>query len=171
MSSPYRSNMEYARSLQEKYEYYQVGLNFTLLGLSIQTAQFGVHKLPIIFELSGWSCLLVAGVIALLRFRMQPVGHKNAALLQRNRSMLQSFKEGAQGGSREVLLSDTEELISIDQAIIKIEESISKNEPIIQDLESTLVLQARWHTSLFIGGFIFVFLARAYEPAIRLFAS
>ena len=168
MSTAYRSNIEYARSLQEKYEYYLVGLNFTLLALSIQTAKFGESKLPVVLELLGWSCLLIAGVIALLRFRMQPVAHKNIALLQKKRATLESCREGAQRGTREVLLSDADEIIPIDEAIRRIEQSISENEPILQNLENSLILQARWHLALFIGGFVFIFLARAYEPVVKL---
>ena len=32
-------SLEYARNLQEKYEFYLVALTFTILGLSIQTAK------------------------------------------------------------------------------------------------------------------------------------
>jgi hypothetical protein len=164
MDSAYKSNIEYARSLQEKYEYYVAGLTFTLLAASIQTASIGSDKFQIILELSGWAALFASGVIALLRFRMQPVAHKNAAILEQKRAAIDKFKSAKINGTREVIYAETGEKVSIDQAISDGEASLNKNEPILNKLEGKLISQHEWHLGLFTFGFTLIMLSRAYLP-------
>ena len=164
MTSAYRNNIEYARSLQEKYEYYQAGLNFTLLALSVQTASFDGSRLQAALELSGWVALLIAGVIALARFRMQPVAHKNYALIDKKKAMLRQFIAGRDRGSREVLYEDEGEVVPIEQAIEEAEKSIEKNEPKVKELEQRLINQHRWHLWLFVIGLGLIMLSRAVHP-------
>ena len=164
MISAYRNNIEYARSLQEKYEYYVAGLTFTLLAASVQTASFGTNKYQLSLELLGWVSLLISGVIAILRFRMQPVAHKNFALLDRKRNAIDKFKEAKAKGTREVTYAETGETVGIDQAIDEGEASLAKNEPLLKDLENQLIAQHKWHLGLFVVGLVLVILSRAYLP-------
>jgi hypothetical protein len=164
MTSAYRSNIEYARTLQEKYEYYIAGLTFTLLALSIQTAKLGTEKAQIIFELFGWCLLLVSGIIALLRFRMQPVAHKNYALLDREKLRVKEYKLAQSNGTTEALLQETNQTVPLEKLIQDIEDSIKRNEPKLVAIEDTLINQHRWHLWLFVIGFVSVMLSRAYIP-------
>ena len=94
MSKAYYSNIEYSRALQEKYEYYFIALNFTLLALSVQTADFTSYSAQVVIELFGWLLLLSAGLLGLTRLEMQPVGHKGYAELQRKEEKLKQMKSG-----------------------------------------------------------------------------
>lgn len=171
MSSPYSRNVEYSRNLQEKYEYYQAGLNFTLLAASIQTAEFGTDKVHTSLELIGWLLLMLSGVIALLRFRMQPVAHRAIAHIQRKKEALEQYREGHSKGHREVHFQEENETVPIEQAILEVQRSIEKAEPEFKALEKRLIKQQRWHLWLFICGFAFVVLSRAYAPLLSIFCA
>lgn len=67
------SEREIAQQSQEKFEFYLIGLVFTLLVLSIQTAKFGQSNLSNFFELSGWVSLAVSGLFGLSRLEYIPV--------------------------------------------------------------------------------------------------
>jgi hypothetical protein len=69
-----KSDVDYARQLQEKFELYLLGLIFTLLALAIQTAKFGVSDWADAFELEvgcvSWcrgylACLVLNGYLLL----------------------------------------------------------------------------------------------------------
>jgi len=65
---------------QVKFEFYFVGLIFTLLGLSVQSAKFDTNILASSCELFGWIALLSSGLIAL--FRLKRIPDKHLALAQ-----------------------------------------------------------------------------------------
>jgi len=75
------SEREIAQQSQEKFEFYLVGLVFTLLALSIQTAKFGQSNLSDFFELSGWLSLAVSGLSGLWRLEYIPVIREKLATM------------------------------------------------------------------------------------------
>src|SRR5262245_61962142 len=66
------TNLDVARKLQEKYEWYFLALIFTVLGLSVQTAKLGHSFGADIFEVMGWVSLLVSGIAGLSRVELAP---------------------------------------------------------------------------------------------------
>ena len=62
------SNTAIAQRIQEKFDAYLLGLIFTILGLSIQTAKFGPSATADAFEVISWVLFLVAGLTGLSRF-------------------------------------------------------------------------------------------------------
>jgi len=68
-----RSNVEIAIELQTKFEFYLLGLIFTVLGLSIQTAEFGRSDLTDGLELIGWLLLLISALVGVMRGEWIPV--------------------------------------------------------------------------------------------------
>lgn len=60
-----------AQRAQEKYEFYSVSLAFTVLALSVQTAEFG-FPLRDVIELSAWTALLFSGISGLKRLENVP---------------------------------------------------------------------------------------------------
>lgn len=160
MNSAYRNNLEYSRSLQEKYEYYLVALTFTLLALSVQTATFTDDKAVTILELLGWASLLVSGFIALTRMELQPSGHENFAILDAEKEKLSALKSGNLVASH-----DTGQVIQSLQAWI------DRNEPILEDLESKLIFQYRLHKYLFFSGVSLIIVSRGYSAFMGLFGN
>jgi hypothetical protein len=53
--------------LREKFDLYVVTLNFTLLGLAIQTARVSLDYRAVFAELLGWALLAIAGLLSLWR--------------------------------------------------------------------------------------------------------
>ena len=64
-----------ANQSQEKFQFYAVSLVFTILGLSIQTANFDGHIVARICELLSWLMLLISGLSGLSHLEWNPVIH------------------------------------------------------------------------------------------------
>lgn len=69
---PPDQNIIDARRHQDTFELYVLGLTFTILGLSVQTASFGVALLADSAELLGWVSLLISGLFGLHRGLWKP---------------------------------------------------------------------------------------------------
>jgi hypothetical protein len=68
-----------AEDLQLKVQLYFVGLIFTLLGASIQTASFIPLPWYKFLEIAAWCCLLLAGLLGLSFLEWAPIIHKEIA--------------------------------------------------------------------------------------------
>ena len=167
MATPYQSNIEYSRSLQEKFEYYLIALNFTLLALSVQTAEFSTEKPQVICELAGWVILFLAGVVGLVRLGWQPVAHKNFAIINMRETNIEKLRAAQLSGSKEVVLQDSNyESVPIGEFIEKAERSFNKNKPRVKALEDKLKKQYQWHKYLFLAGVVLIMASRAYLPLV-----
>lgn len=60
------------RRLQDTFELYVLGLTFTILGLSVQTATFGIGVIADIIELIAWVMLFISGMAGLYRGQWKP---------------------------------------------------------------------------------------------------
>jgi hypothetical protein len=65
-------NTDFANTLQHKVDMYFIGLVFTVMALAIQSAKFSGHVLQWLPEVSGWLCLIAAGVLGLWRMQQIP---------------------------------------------------------------------------------------------------
>ena len=66
------SNTEAGQRIQEKFQFYILGLTFTLLGLAIQTASFGASPAADVMELLGWALLLTSALTLASRLEWTP---------------------------------------------------------------------------------------------------
>ena len=57
------SNLEFAREIRFKFDLYFLGLIFTILGLSIQTAKFEYSLRYNLVEIVSWSLLLLSALL------------------------------------------------------------------------------------------------------------
>ena len=62
------SNLEVAREIQTKLQFYLVGLVFTVLGLAVETSNFDDDIAKSSFELLGWFLLFISGILGIVRF-------------------------------------------------------------------------------------------------------
>ena len=169
MTSAYQSNIEYSRSLQEKYEYYLIALNFTILALSIQTAAFGGGKIETGLELAGWLALLLGGVVALLRLEAQPSAYRGYAEIQAQEDQLSELKDYQLKVTTEKIRLDLgDEPIQIKEAISHKEDWVLRNQPKVESLKAKIIAYYQVHKILFILGIFLIALSRGYRPFLSL---
>ena len=75
MSDQTPASVENSRTGQDaqlRFSFYMVALTFTILGLSIQTADFGGLVWASVAELVAWFALLVSGLLGLIRLEALP---------------------------------------------------------------------------------------------------
>lgn len=159
-------DLKASQEIQAKFEFYLIALVFTLLGLSIQTAKFGVIIAADIYEILGWVSLLVSGLIGLWRIEWVPVAlatHAGSVRLQNEKNELESHRSR---GITTVLVGDvpTSITVVIEDRVV----SIAKVEARIGDLERGIRAKYWWHRWLFVAGVVLVVIARAYVPVYEI---
>ena len=72
--------MNYAETAKEyalKFDFYFLALTFTILGLSVQTAELTEETIAVVLELIGWLGFLCSGVMGLRRMERFPLLYQN----------------------------------------------------------------------------------------------
>lgn len=138
-----KSNQEIAQEIQSKFQFYLVGLVFTLLGLAIETAKFAGPHIAWLFELFGWVFLFFSGVFGLWRLETVPHVYK---LFQADRDL----KEGRInfGGEQD--------------------EDAAKLQDAIRLWENRIISRYNIHKWLFVIGFACLIVARGFVPFSQL---
>ncbi len=114
-------------SILEKFEFYFLGLTFTLLGAAIQTATFAGHSNVSIFaEIIGWAGFALSGLIGLSK-----VEHLSVVIYLRNRknefeNNKSQFEQAKASGFSSAKISQTGEVMSIDAVIHQVGENASR---------------------------------------------
>lgn len=154
-------------SVLEKFEFFFLGLTFTLLGASIQTADFAnSSSVSVIAEIIGWAGLALSGLVGLSKIEYLPV-------LIHLRSRKDEFKEYKSGleraralGTTQARIAQTGDEISVDDVILKVEKKLSR-------YTGQLDKVGKWHGVKhisqkwsFVFGLIVIAIARAHD-AIR----
>jgi hypothetical protein len=105
-------------SILEKFEFFFLGLTFTLLGAAIQTATFSGHShASVIAEVIGWAGFSLSGLIGLSK-----VEHLSVVIYLRNRksrfeNAKSQFELDKASGIQSARIAQTEEVKSIDALI------------------------------------------------------
>lgn len=141
---------KFSQEFQHKFEIYLIGLVFTLLGLSIQTAKFGVIIAADVYEIVGWVALLASGLIGLWRLEWVPVAltsHAKSVSLQNEKALLEQHRAA---GVATVKVEDQQESIAtvIDDRTL----AISKLEDRLKQIEQSILARYTWHRRLFVAG-------------------
>ena len=126
-------------SVMEKYEFYFLGLTFTLLGATTQTANFSEYsQLNSIIELTGWFLLGVSGVVGLSK-----IEHLSSLISIHNEKessidYSNSLQKAKVKGTKQVHYAQTGEYVEIDKVIAILE----KNKDTWHDRLETF---GKWH--------------------------
>lgn len=143
-----RPERKIAQRSQERFRFYMASLTFTLLAAAIQTAKFSDSHVSDGFELAGWVCLLVSGIMGLWSLESYPTVYVGQAVLQDHIAALDDEQgNSVSGGIVEQYNEDSEKL-----------RKVSK------------ITQAKYraHKCLFVIGLILVVASRAYLPLTRI---
>ena len=158
------SEREIAQQAQEKFEFYLVGLVFTLLALSIQTAKFGQSNLPNICEISGWVSLSVSGLIGLWRLEYIPVIREKIAIKNEFDEKLDELRELELKGVHELFVLETQTNQSIKDRLSEYKKGVAVLDPVITKLEKQGHVKYQIHRFAFVTGISFLMFSRAYIP-------
>lgn len=163
-----KSDLEYSRQLQEKFELYLLALIFTLVGLAVQTAKFGASQTADILEFLGWVLLLISGLVGLSRFEWLPVAYKtNSHLVDLNNEHRQLMAASKQGHT-EIAVLDQAEPANIETIIDDRAQAIQKVEVRVKGLEKSILRKYSVHKWLFVLGLALLIGARGYPPLVTM---
>jgi len=163
------SDLEYSRQLQEKFELYLLALIFTLLGLAVQTAKFGINQLADILELLGWVFLLISGLAGLSRLEWLPVAYKTNSHLVGLKNEHTELMAVAEQGIVEIAVQDQNEPADIQAIIDDRTQAIQKVENRVKKLEKSILRKYCIHKWLFVLGLTFLIVARGSSPVMNIF--
>jgi hypothetical protein len=159
-------------SVLEKYEFYFLGLTFTLLGASIQTANLTAHSsISIVAEIVGWLSLVTSGLVGLSKIEYLPV----LIHLRNRKSEFEKYKstleQARTSGATEVRVAETGDVVTVGEVLLKIENNVSQ-------YTSQLGTVGKWHEAKhitqkwsFVAGLLFVAVARAYDAVSHIIFS
>lgn len=164
-----KSDAEVAIELRSKFEFYLLGLTFTILGLSIQTAKFGNSNVADFFELLGWLGLLVSGIVGLLRGEWIPVAHSIQAQLSARKQEIHTLIEaGEAGGEVPLTFIDGAREVTLtgQQAIDKLDGLVRELERQRFAAEKKIITRYGWMKYSFLAGIVALVVARSYPHVI-----
>jgi len=161
-------------TILEKYEFYFLGLTFTLLGLSIQSVNFSSYSnLNTVIELLGWLFFGVSGVVGLSKIEYLPSlitirNERDSASSQV--SELQKIKTGS-AIPAQVKVAQSGKVLEIDSVI----SIISGNEKVWSERLDRFgkhhEFKHQVQKYLFISGLTAVGIARAYAAILSMVSS
>ncbi len=159
-----QSNFEVALRVKEKFEAYLLGLIFTILGLSIQTAKFDAGVTAGWLEFLSWLLLLLAGVAGLSRMEYIPELYRLFSLQDEQQNLKREGQKVRLEGTRTLHVLETDKVISIDDYIARAEAGIAKVEEVVGPLQKRVSIAYEIMRWAFIGGIVSLVAARAIGP-------
>jgi len=163
-------NAEIAADIQSKFEFYFIGLIFTLLGLAIQTSKPNVVQSVAVCEVLSWVSLLIAGLIGMKRIVLAPlVMHGFAAI---NRTSIEIDQIDANRlTTTHVEIPGVGSELSHDEAI-KVKEEGAKTIDVRNKKTNKLIVRLfKIQYWLFIFALTLLIYARGYENILLIFKS
>lgn len=160
---PIDLNIEVAQKYRERFEFYFVGLIFTILGLSIQTARFVQAIIPDGFELLAWLSLLVSGFMGLIRIEWTPIAHQYISKEKGLSKEIDEINIHKETGTKNLPGVDGE--ISVDKLLKNKTWALEKVGANLKNVENKLSCSYKIRKWLFLAGIILLVLARGIIPA------
>ena len=162
------SEREVAQRSQEKFEFYLIGLVFTLLALSIQTAVFGQSRVADACELMGWVSLVVSGIAGLWRLEYIPIILEKIAIKDEYDEHIAALRKLKLEGAAEVFVLEAQSNQAIDDRLAQYERGVTVLDPVITKLEKHGFVKYNIHRYTFVAGVALLVFARAYVPMKQL---
>lgn len=167
-----KNEREVAHQTQEKFEFYLLGLVFTLLGLSIQTANFGQSTVADFCELIGWLSLFTSGLVGLWRIEYVPVWRTKLAYKDEFEGKIDELRELKHTkGVKEAFVLETQTNQPIDERIRYYQNNISVLDPLIKKLERQNHWKYQTHRYCFVLGFSMLLVSRSYHHVMTLISN
>jgi hypothetical protein len=160
------SSLRMAAELQQKFNFYLVGLTFGVLALSVQTASFGGSTVARAAELLGWVLMLVSGIAGLMRLEILPHvhalwAHEDIAL---NRAHELIMKR--EGGTKTVTVTLENREYPIEQSIRQAQADAAAIKAAVAPFKKRDARQYAVQKVGFVLGIAALLVARGYEPLL-----
>jgi hypothetical protein len=159
------SNYDVAVRLRERFDLYFLGLIFTILGLSIQTARFGTSPLTNAAEILGWAALLTSGLVGLSNLEEGPKIYRLFGLRDDQEAMRRAgLNAEAEGGTHITILPD--KTLPISDYVARAQRGVEDVTRAIEPLQRIAKRRYRLMKMMFVIGIGLVFVARALGPLL-----
>ena len=162
------SNTEAGQRIQEKFQFYILGLAFTLLGLAVQTASFGVSPVADVMELLGWALLLTSALTLASRLEWTPQIYHLFDVQQDIEQDQSDLHDAQLKGTKQATIRGTGESIDLDAVLERLDSKLSITREQIDKLDRGAELKYKLHRYGFILGLISILVARAWSPVVSL---
>lgn len=162
---PINPNIEIAHRLQERFDFYLIALTFTILGLSIQTAEFNEHNPSNILEVLSWFTLFLSGLVGLSRLEWIPAVFNAHAEVEESESEAVRLRRAQALGQTEVpLIGEERQTAPIEEAINSHQAFADNSRPMVEKLNNITLIKYRIHKWSLVAGMFLLIMARAIEP-------
>jgi len=155
-------NSDVGQRIQEKFQFYIVGLIFTLLGLAVQTASFGTSLAADLFELGAWICLLLSALLAMSRLEWAPQIYRLFDVQQDLKGEQKRLQQAINAGTK--VVDKTGQPIEVDEFLRIIEERLNITVGQIKKIDKGAQWKYKVHKVGFVLGLVLLISARAYVP-------
>src|SRR2546427_1558098 len=126
------SNTAIAQRTQERFDAYLLGLIFTILGLSIQTAKLGTSPTADAFEVISWVLFLVAGLTGLSRFEGTSEVYRLYGIQDEKEEAKRALQKAKLEGLKEVFVAPLNKFIPDDQYIAEASQSVATGQGVVE---------------------------------------
>ncbi|MFQ3789307.1 hypothetical protein [Halomonas sp. A29] len=165
------SNADVGQRIQEKFQFYILGLTFTLLGLAIQTATFGVSAVSDSLELLGWALLFISALTLASRLEWTPQIYHLFDVQQEIEQQQRQLHDAQLQGTQHVTVRGTGENIYIEEVLRRLDSKLSTARGQIERIDKGAGTKYKIHRYGFVLGLGAILIARAWTPAIGLFGG
>jgi K+ transporter len=162
------SEREIAQQTQEKFQFYALSLVFTLLALSVQTANFDESKTTTVLELVGWAALVLCAIAFLSKMEWESSNRMQMAKIDEIERNLGHFIQ-AQAGGQQSVTTQSGAVLPIATLIANHQDALNKARKHFQKLERRDVAKYLLSRVAFITGLVAIILARSLQHAVDLF--
>jgi hypothetical protein len=159
-----QSNTAIAQRTQERFDAYLLGLIFTILGLSIQTAKLGTSPTADAFEVISWVLFLVAGLTGLSRFEGTSEVYRLYGIQDEKEEAKRALQKAKLEGLKEVFVAPLKKFIPVDQYIAEASQSVATVKGVVEPLVQRSGKKYRVMKYGFAAGLLALMVARAWEP-------
>jgi hypothetical protein len=140
-------NVQIAQRLQEKFDAYLVGLIFTVLALSIQTAKFGVSPIADLLEIVSWLVFLIAGIAGLSRLEWASEIYRLYGIQTEKEELVRVAQHAGMQGAKELHIVPLGTTVPVSEYVADAKKSVRTVEEAIKPLEKKSLFKYRIRSS------------------------
>lgn len=163
-STPEDGNLKIAIELSQKYDFYFLALVFTVLALSVQTAEVINEYYQYFYEIGAWTLFSISGLAGLSRLEWLPNAYIHYSSSEIEKNNLKAVKNGNIMNEK----GETWPSESLSKAENNLERQIKKREKEIGRIERSSLIKYRWHKWCFILGIFSLIISRAIFQLIKI---